>query len=167
MRTHRGEVSFPGGRADDGEVPTRTALREANEEIGLDPSVVETLGELDHLTTVTRRSYIVPVVGLLTGRPDVVANDAEVEKILHVPVAELLAPGVFREERWGTGETSRPVYFFELYGDTVWGATAALLRQMLAVLTQTDPGGEYDLDPARGIEMIPFELGPDGLGGVV
>ncbi|HTO01263.1 MAG TPA: CoA pyrophosphatase [Microthrixaceae bacterium] len=167
MRTHRGEVSFPGGRADPGEVPVTTALREANEEIGLEPEVVEPLGELDHLTTITRRSYIVPVVGLIDARPEGVANAAEVEKILHVPVSELMAPGVFREERWGNGDHSRPVYFFELYGDTVWGATAALLRQMLAILTGTDPGGEYDLDPARGTEMIEFELGPDGLGGVV
>ncbi|MGB3411255.1 MAG: CoA pyrophosphatase [Microthrixaceae bacterium] len=167
MRTHRGEVSFPGGRADPGEVPTTTALREANEEIGLQPTVVEPLGELDHLTTITRRSYIVPVVGLLDGEPHGVANPAEVEKIIHVPVAELLAPGVFREERWGTPEMERPVYFFDLFGDTVWGATAALLRQLLAILTGTDPGGDYDLDPARGTEMIEFELGPDGMGGVV
>lgn len=65
-----GEVSFPGGKAELGEVPVGTALREANEEIGLDVRAVEPLGELDHLTTVTRRAYIVPVVGLLTGEPE-------------------------------------------------------------------------------------------------
>lgn len=167
LRTHRGEVSFPGGRADPGETMIEAALREANEEVFLDPSLVEPLGELDHLTTVTRRAYIVPVVGLIDGRPELGRNPAEVEAVLHVPLSELMSPGVFREERWGEGEFSRPVYFFDLVGDTVWGATAALLRQLLALLTDTDPGGPTDLDPARGTEMIHFELGPDGLGSVV
>jgi len=167
LRTHRGEMSFPGGRAEPGEDSVTTALREANEEIGLDPTVVEPLGELDHLTTITRRTYIVPVVSLLPGRPEGVSNPAEVEKVLYVPLSELMAPGVFREELWGEGETARPVYFFDLVGDTVWGATAALLRQLLARLTDTDPGGTFDLDPARGTELVHFDLGPDGMGGVV
>lgn len=167
LRTHKGEVSFPGGRADPGETYVAAALREAQEEVFLDPSVVEPLGELDHLTTVTRRAFIVPVVGLIAGRPELGRNPAEVEAVLHVPLAELMAPGVFREERWGVGDTSRPVYFFDLVGDTVWGATAALLRQLLALLTGTDPGGPTDLDPARGVEMIHFPLGPDGEGSVV
>lgn len=167
LRTHRGEVSFPGGRAEPGEDPVTTAIREANEEIGLIPSIVEPLGELDHLTTITRRSYIVPVVGLLTERPEGEVNPAEVDKVLYVPLSELMSPEVYREEQWGTPEMSRPVYFFELDGDTVWGATAALLRQLLALLTETDPGGEFDLDPARGTELIHFDLGPDGSGSVV
>jgi 8-oxo-dGTP pyrophosphatase MutT (NUDIX family) len=167
LRTHKGEVSFPGGRADPGETYVEAALREAQEEVFLDPSLVEPLGELDHLTTVTRRAYIVPIVGLIHGRPELGRNPAEVEAVLHVPLSELMSAHVFREELWGEGDTARPVYFFELVGDTVWGATAALLRQLLAMLTGTDPGGPTDLDPARGLEMVPFPLGPDGLGGVV
>jgi hypothetical protein len=108
------------------------------------------LGELDHLTTVTRRAYIVPVLGLLPGRPEVTANPGEVDAVLFVPLAELLHPEVFREERWGDEELHRPVYFFELLGDTVWGATAAMLRQMLALLLGVDAGSLTDLDPARG-----------------
>lgn len=149
LRTHRGEIAFPGGRAEPGEDARTTALREAGEEVDLDPSVVEPLGQLDHLTTVTRRAYIVPVLGLLDRRPSLRPNDGEVDQVLHVPLRELLRDDVFREERWGTPELSRPVYFFELVGDTVWGATAAMLRQMLARLTGTDPGGPIDTDPAR------------------
>lgn len=167
LRTHKGEVSFPGGRADPGETHLQTALREAQEEVALDPSLVEPLGELDHLTTITRRAYIVPIVGLLEERPELRPNPAEVDEILHVPLEELMSPEVFREERWGEGDAARPVYFFEIEGDTVWGATAALLRQLLARVTGADPGGETDLDPARGTEMVHFELDPDGLGGVV
>lgn len=167
LRTHKGEVSFPGGRAEAGENAVQTALREANEEVGLDPDSVETLGELDHLTTVTRKAYIVPVVGLLEGPPQGPINRAEVDKELHVPVAELLRPDVFREELWGTTEFYRPVYFFELYGDTVWGATAALLRQFLALLTGSDPGSGIDLDPASGMDAAHFDLYRDGMDGVV
>ena len=167
LRTHKGEVSFPGGRADPGETYVEAALREAREEVFLDTSLVEPLGELDHLTTVTRRAYIVPIVGLIHGRPELGRNPSEVEAVLHVPLSELMSPHVFREELWGEGESARPVYFFELVGDTVWGTTAALLRQLLAMLTGTDPGGPTDLDPARGVEMTHFPLGPDGLGGVV
>ncbi|MCB1257604.1 MAG: CoA pyrophosphatase [Microthrixaceae bacterium] len=167
LRTHSGEVSFPGGRAEPGEDAIQTALREANEEVGLDPYSVETLGELDHLTTVTRRAYIVPVVGLLDGPPSGPVNAAEVDKELHVPVTELLRPDVFREELWGTSEFNRPVYFFELYGDTVWGATAALLRQFLAMVTGTDPGDGVAIDPARGMDAMHFDLYRDGMDGVV
>ena len=141
----------PGGRAEPGESALATALRESSEEIDLDPESVEPLGELDHLTTVTRRAYIVPVVGLLPSRPALRLNEGEVDEALHVPMSELLEPGVFREERWGTPDTARPVYFFELVGDTIWGATAAILRQLLARLTDTDPGTDVDMDPARDL----------------
>lgn len=150
LRTHRGEVSFPGGRAEPGEDPVTTAVREAQEEIALDPAIVEPLGELDHLTTVTRRAYIVPVVAMLSEPPELTANVTEVDRVLHVPLAELTADGVFREERWGEGTFSRPIHFFELQGDTVWGATASMLRQLLARLTDTDPGSLVETDPARG-----------------
>ena len=148
LRTHQGEVSFPGGRADPGEVPVVTALREAAEEITLDVSTVVVLGELDHLSTVTRRAYIVPVVALLSDRPDLAASEAEVEEVLHVPLAELLHPEVYREERWGAAPDGRPVHFFELYGDTIWGATAAMLRQLILLTLGHDPGPRDMWDPA-------------------
>ncbi len=166
LRTHRGEVSFPGGRCDPGETPADAAVREAWEETALDTSAVEVLGELDHLTTVTRRAYIVPVVAALPGRPEVVANPGEVDEVLMVPVAELLSDEVFREERWGSDDLHRPVYFFELVGDTIWGATAAMLRQALALLVGADPGPLEDLDPARGIASA-FRLTEEQARGVV
>jgi len=94
------------------------------------------------------------------------ANPAEVDAVLRVPVAELLAPGVYREERWGNEELHRPVYFFELVGDTVWGATAAMLRQALALLVGADAGSLTDLDPARGVSAA-FRLTDEQARGVV
>jgi 8-oxo-dGTP pyrophosphatase MutT (NUDIX family) len=132
LRSHQGEVSFPGGRRDGNEPLVATALREAEEEIRLDPEAVEVIGELDHLTTAISSVAIAPFVGALAGVPLALRPaDAEVERILHVPMSELLKDGVFHEEIWTLGERTRPMWFFELEGDTVWGATAALLRQLL------------------------------------
>jgi 8-oxo-dGTP pyrophosphatase MutT (NUDIX family) len=138
LRTHQGEVSFPGGRVEPGESPADGALREAKEEIDLDPSQVELVGELDHLTTITGRSYVVPYVGALPGRPDCQPNPTEVAAVLHVPLHELADPAIYREEIWTfPGGMDRSIYFFELEGDTVWGMTAAMLRQLLGIVTGT------------------------------
>ncbi len=146
MRSHSGEVSFPGGRQDDGDPHLwHTALREAQEEIALDPATVERVGELDHLATVTSHSFIVPYVAALPGRPDTVANPAEVSAVLHVRVDELLDPAIFREETWTfPWAEDRPIFFFELEGDTVWGATGAMLRQLLGLVTGTLTRGQLD-----------------------
>ncbi len=147
LRTHQGEVSFPGGRVDPGEAPVDGALREAEEEIDLDSSTVEIIGELDHLATVSSWSFIVPYVGVLPGRPETRPNPTEVEAVLHVPLRELLDPEIYREELWTfPGDSVRAIYFFELVGDTVWGATAALLRQLLGVVTGTLGRGDLDHD---------------------
>ena len=121
-----------------GEDLRTTALREAYEETGLDPKSVEIVGELDHLETVTSQSFITPYVGLLPSRPVLEPSPSEVEKILHVRLVDLLDLGVFREERWGLPPLDRPIYFFEIVGDTVWGATAFMLRNFLALITGTE-----------------------------
>jgi 8-oxo-dGTP pyrophosphatase MutT (NUDIX family) len=133
LRNHRGEVAFPGGGRHGDEPLVTTALREAHEEIGIDPSSVEILGELDHLATIVSGFEIVPFVGALPGRPAVHPNPAEIERVFDVPVAELLADGVFRQETWAI-PVERTIAFFELEGETVWGATASILRHLLALL---------------------------------
>jgi 8-oxo-dGTP pyrophosphatase MutT (NUDIX family) len=142
LRVHSGEVSFPGGGQDDGEDLRDTARREACEEVGLDPALVEIIGELDHLSTITSNSFIVPFVAVLAEPPVLHASPAEVEAVLRVPLRELLDPDVFREERWDIFGTDRPMWFFELVGDTVWGATAAMLRQFLGFATGTVDRGD-------------------------
>jgi 8-oxo-dGTP pyrophosphatase MutT (NUDIX family) len=148
LRSHSGEVSFPGGGIEPGDADLReTALREAWEETALDPASVEIVGELDHLSTITSGSFIVPYVGLLPGRPDLEPSAAEVDAVLHVPLAELLLPEVFREELWDFGgQLQRPIVFFDLVGDTIWGATASMLRQLLGLVTGTVGRGELDHD---------------------
>jgi 8-oxo-dGTP pyrophosphatase MutT (NUDIX family) len=133
LRSHRGEISFPGGRLDPGETPEAGALREAHEEIRLDPASVELIGRLPTLARLVTLSHIVPVVGRLAARPRLQPATAEVSRILHVPLAELARPGVFREERWGRPPLERPIYFFELEDETIWGATARIIVDLLHV----------------------------------
>lgn len=132
MRTHTGEVSFPGGRLEAEESPLDAALREAEEEIALDPGSVEIVGELSPLSTLTSRAGVMPFVGVLPGPPALRANPAEVAAVLLVPVAELWDPAVFHEELWPrVGGGRHSVNFFDLIGDTVWGATGRVLRELL------------------------------------
>jgi 8-oxo-dGTP pyrophosphatase MutT (NUDIX family) len=138
LPSHRGEVSFPGGKVIEGEDLWVAALREANEEIGLVPAAVEVIGELDHLATVASRFVLAPYVGALAARPALTPNPHEVDRVFDVSIAELLDDDAFREERWEVFGEERSVFFFELVGDTVWGATARILHQLLALLTVGD-----------------------------
>ena len=144
MRSHSGEVSFPGGGQEPDENLWHTAVREANEEIDLNVSLVRRIGELDHLTTISSQSRIVPYVAVLSEPPELRPNPAEVAAILEVPLNELLLPGVYREEkwRWPTQDSERRIFFFEIEGDTIWGATANLLRQLLVIGLGDTSAGE-------------------------
>ena len=131
MRSHRGEVSFPGGRMDPGETALDTALREAHEEVGLEPALVTVRGELPHLNTAMTRSYIVPKVGTVTDRLDLTAQTSEVERVLWVPLADFTREGAYRSEQWGDPPLDRMLHFFELDDETVWGATARIIADLL------------------------------------
>lgn len=135
LRNHKGEISFPGGRLDPGETPVEAALREAHEEVALDPSTTTIVGELDHVATMVSRSLVVPVVATLPGRPELLASAAEVDRILMVPLVSFLDDDVYREERWGLPPLERAIHFFELTDETVWGATGRMLVQLLAIAT--------------------------------
>lgn len=147
LRAHKGEIAFPGGRQDDGESLMDAALREAEEEIALDTKVVEIVGELNHLATLSSNSSIVPYVGILPNRPvKLVPNPDEVEAVLMVPLDELVQDDVFHTELWEWQEATgligeRPIHFFDLYGDTIWGATGRMLVNLLTlVLGVPNPG---------------------------
>lgn len=134
LRSHTGEVSFPGGRLEVGEQAVDGALREASEEVGIDPSAIEILGPLSPLVTVRDRVLISPFVGVLAVRPTLLPSPAEVERAFDVSLAELVSDGVYREELWQLPDGEwRSISFFELHGDTVWGATAWMLCDLLAV----------------------------------
>jgi 8-oxo-dGTP pyrophosphatase MutT (NUDIX family) len=142
LRTHRGEVSFPGGRLELGEDAKAGALREAFEEVRLDPATVTVVGWIHPVMTMVSASLILPVLATLSGRPDLTASPAEVERIFDVSLAELADPDIFHEERWsipgreipGSDDNSFPVWFFEVAGEMIWGATARMLYELLSVV---------------------------------
>lgn len=157
LRTHRGEVSFPGGRLNVGESPEGAAVREASEEIGLDSDSVELVGRLSDRFTTSSGTTVIPVVGLLSSRPNLVAAQSEVERIFDVALTDLISTGVFHEEHWrvpgrgrkrtddvvpGTtvstelagstiGDDWFPVWFFEMKDDTLWGTSARIVVELL------------------------------------
>lgn len=141
MPSHQGEIAFPGGKRE----PTDSslvaaALREAYEEIGLEPDAVEVVIELDTIATVASAFTISPFVGVLAEPPVLKPHPREVVDVFAVPVSELLGPEAYREELWDLWGAYRPMAFFELPGETVWGATARILSRLLLVITGSDPG---------------------------
>jgi len=97
MWSHTFEISFPGGKQDP-EDPDEwaTAIREAHEEVGLHPDLPRRIGALDRFITGGSQSLVHPMVAALPGPPVLRANEDEVDRILHVPLSELISPGVFR-----------------------------------------------------------------------
>ena len=136
MRHHTSEISFPGGNSEPEDTDEwSTAKREAYEEINLDPALPKKIGTLESFITVGSKSFVTPVVATLEGRPELKANPYEVEKILHVPLTELLLPEVYHEEVWELRNgQQRNIHFFELIGDTVWGATGSMIKQFLTII---------------------------------
>ncbi|HEY2213958.1 MAG TPA: CoA pyrophosphatase [Acidimicrobiales bacterium] len=142
LRAHRGEVSFPGGRLDADETPTAAALREAYEEVALNPTDVSVVGWIHPVLTLVSGSLIMPIVATVDTRPRVVASPAEVERVFDVSLRELADPAIFHEERWsipgreipGSPDNSFAVWFFEVEGEMIWGATARMIHEILSVV---------------------------------
>ncbi|HEY8069009.1 MAG TPA: CoA pyrophosphatase [Burkholderiales bacterium] len=127
LKDHSGQISFPGGRAAQGDAsPEATALRESREEIGLDPARVELLGRMAEYRT--RTGYLItPVVGVVAPPLDLRADAREVDEIFEVPLAFLLDPANHqRQSREWQGATR---WFFAIpyEGRYIWGATAGML----------------------------------------
>lgn len=136
LSTHKGEVSFPGGRVDNDETVHEAALREAHEEIGVLPSMVSTIGELNPIETFVTRSRITPVVGIIRPEVQFVPAPAEVARVFTVSLAELVHPDTLHNELWSLpGNPDSLMHFYELDGDTLWGVTARMVTHLLDVLT--------------------------------
>jgi 8-oxo-dGTP pyrophosphatase MutT (NUDIX family) len=153
LKKHRGEISFPGGHLEGSESARAAALREADEEVALDPARVEVAGELDDRPSVTR-IMVTPVVGLVPDPPVGFHRDErEVDEVFEVPLARFLAPDAARVEWWDASRLPadaprRPlldlgseevdgagryaVYFFDVAPDRViWGLTARVVKDLV------------------------------------
>lgn len=126
MRKHPGQVAFPGGRIDEGETAVRAALREAQEELALDPDQVQILGETDSYRTVTGYG-VTPVVGLVPPDLPLVPNPQEVADWFEAPLDFVLDP--INQQRMTADYQGRTRHYYQIdwQGRRIWGATAAML----------------------------------------
>lgn len=132
LSSHRGQVAFPGGRVDDHDSgPLAAALRESQEEIGIEPRHVRVLGQLDQVTAAS--SYLVtPFVGAIPFPYEFHLNPAETTAVFTVPISALLDPGCFSmEPRVFALPRREPIYHFHYQGWDIWGATARIVNQLL------------------------------------
>ncbi len=129
LRRHAGEISFPGGRRDHGEGLLDTALREAHEEIGLDPAAVEIAGALEPVGTFVTNYAIYPFVGLIEAGLEWVPADTEVAEVLELPLEAVRAGhGIRRLVRKGIPFRTDT---YEVGPHLIWGATARIVADLL------------------------------------
>ncbi|HZA03666.1 MAG TPA: CoA pyrophosphatase [Propionibacteriaceae bacterium] len=162
MRTHAGQIAFPGGAADPGDADlAATALREANEETGVDPTGIDILGQLPPAHVDVSGFDVTAVVGWWARPSPVGAVDArEVASVLVVPVARLVDPANRAQVHHPSGYTGPA---FQIDGHLIWGLTAHLLDGVLDLAGWQQP---WDLDrlieiPARYLTGRPDRGGPD------
>ena len=144
LRRHAGEVSFPGGRRDPDDADlSETALREAEEEIGLARESVELLGELPAISTFATNYLIHPFVGQIAASQRWEVSPREVDAVLELPLREL------QESRTRTPIERRGITFeTDAYipgGDVIWGATFRILENLLERLQASDAGARLSL----------------------
>jgi 8-oxo-dGTP pyrophosphatase MutT (NUDIX family) len=139
VETHKGQVSFPGGMLDGGDRDVvDAALRETEEEIGLDRRRVKVLGMLDDLTTPSG-FLITPVVGIVRAIPPLRPNAAEVAEVFRVPLEFFADARNGRKEVRIVRGSPHDVWFYERNGNLIWGATASMVRSLIDALGLLPP----------------------------
>jgi 8-oxo-dGTP pyrophosphatase MutT (NUDIX family) len=135
MPTHKGDLAFPGGKPEHGDGgPAGTALREAEEEVGIEPGTVRIVGHLEPIHTVEYRRYVVPMVGWVDPAPELRPDPNEVDLCLEPTVEELRDPSTWFHQSW----SGRHVWFREIGDEVLWGATAMMARQLLGLPGRAD-----------------------------
>ncbi|MBL9124491.1 MAG: CoA pyrophosphatase [Planctomycetaceae bacterium] len=136
LSSHAGQVSLPGGLIEPGESSQDAALRELQEELGIDSARVDVLGQLSPLYLFVSNFSVVPWVGVLDHAPDFVPNPGEVEEVLEVPVEFLLD----ESNRGRHTHTHRDLSFsaphFLWQGHRIWGATSMILSELVALVEE-------------------------------
>jgi 8-oxo-dGTP pyrophosphatase MutT (NUDIX family) len=130
LSAHAGQIAFPGGKIEPADAgPAAAALREANEEIGLDPAAVMVVGYLDPY--LTRTGYrVVPVVGRIEPGGAFTLNNEEVDDLFEVPLAFLMTPANHRRRNRVVMGQQRYFYEITFEGRAIWGATAGIIRAL-------------------------------------
>jgi 8-oxo-dGTP pyrophosphatase MutT (NUDIX family) len=134
--THGGQVSFPGGKKEEeDESLEQTALREANEEVGIDPDAVTVLGQLTQVYIPPSRFLVHPFLGYTTTTPNFIPDAREVKEVIETPLHLLLDESIVKQTKVkiSTGFTLDTPYF-DIDNRVVWGATATMLNELKEIL---------------------------------
>ena len=134
LRRHAGQVSLPGGATDPGETLVQAALREAHEEIGVEPAHVRVLGELTPVHVLVSGFTLHPIVGITDERPAFSLAAHEVEEVIEVSVADLQDASTIRQGTRTREGVAIEYPYFDLMGHQVWGATAMILGELICLL---------------------------------
>lgn len=136
LRSHSGEIAFPGGGVDATDTSlVMAALREAYEEIGLEPARAEVLGVLSPVFTIVSNYLITPVVAYLPqGLGEILLQVSEVKELILAPLQALADPTIAHTEQWTRGGMTRTVYFYDHGPYRIWGATGRILSMLLELL---------------------------------
>jgi 8-oxo-dGTP pyrophosphatase MutT (NUDIX family) len=137
LRAHSGEIAFPGGKFEPGEAfPVMTALRETQEEIGLDPASIEVLGLLPPVFTPVSNYLITPVVAYLpSGLGTLTLQSSEVTEVIQASLGRLSDPAIAHTEQWARSGEVRTVYFYTYDAYQIWGVTGRMLATFLELLS--------------------------------
>ena len=132
-KNHPGQIALPGGAMEKNETLMNTALREAFEEVGINPEDVEIIGQLTPIPVPVSEYLIYPFVGVISYEPEWVLNKDEVEELFILKMSELISSDNGYTEMWDLRGNKVEVPIFKVMNETVWGATAAVLSELIDI----------------------------------
>ncbi len=133
---HSGQISFPGGKQEPLETLLGTALRETREELGVDPSAIEILGQLTEIYIPPSHFMVRPYIGWMPQTPEFHPSHSEVERVIEHPIHQLLQNGIILQKSIFIPRMNRNIQtmYFDLQGETLWGATAMIVQEVRSLL---------------------------------
>lgn len=135
---HGGQMAFPGGRAEkEDENLIRTAMREAQEEIGVRLTDVKVLGQLTKLFIPPSNFYVQPVIGYINHKPEFYPDPREVDKVVEIPLSEITNPEIVSRKILNVRGVEVDAPFYNIQEHTVWGATAMMISELLTIIEAT------------------------------
>lgn len=138
LKSHSGQISFPGGRVENEETPVQAALRETMEEVGIQPDMITIIGGLSDLFVPPSNNLIKPFIGILNSEPMIKLSENEVDEAFWVPIKKLCNPETIKHaDQLLDGKLVSIPYFDVHHGTKLWGATSMILSEFIDIYKNT------------------------------